>query len=397
MNKKRQTGRAKFFVKSLLIVCVLGALFLFFNNKEEPVPHNNPVDMKISQYSDKNITPNAVATDSEFEHIAFDTYAAKKPPFFSSQIAAAVRAVKLLNPLGKKKYARENGTWLWTPVMDMTAEYMESMLSDAKANGINAVYLSVDTYLDIFVMEKGKERERKKEAFSEKLDNFISRANRKGIAVDAEAGWRNWAEESNTYKAFAVVNYVKKFNAEHENKFRGFQYDVEPYLLDSYEKNKSSALKNFIELVDKTENFLGTSTLNFSVVVPDFYDRKDGMTPKFLYNGRKDYAFGHLLEILDRRPGGSIIIMSYRNFADGRDGAIEISRNEMQTARREAYGTKIIIAQETGNVPPPFITFHNTSKRYLSVQIDKINSAFKPYSSFGGIAIHYANAFLALR
>jgi hypothetical protein len=89
--------------------------------------------------------------------------------------------------------------------------------------------------------------------------------------------------------------------------------------------------------------------------------------------------------------------MSYRAFAEGFDGSIEISTNEMKTAKKGSYQTKIIIAQETGEVLPAYLTFHNTSKNRLFEEIGKINTAFDPYSNFNGIAIHYANAFLALK
>jgi hypothetical protein len=229
------------------------------------------------------------------------------------------------------------------------------------------------------------------------LDNFISLADKNGIKVDAEAGWRNWAEDENIYKAFADVSFVSNFNDTHTKKFRGFQYDVEPYLLNSYNKNKTQVLKNFVALIDQTENFLNRSDLHFAVVVPDFYDEKDGLTPKFFYNGTKAGVFTHLLGILDKKLNSSIIVMSYRNFADGNDGSIDLSNNEMQTVSRGDYDTKIIIAQETGEVSPPYVTFHGTSHNYLLMQIEKINLAFASYYNFGGIAIHYANAFLALK
>lgn len=395
-NKKRGSNTNKFILGGLLSVCIFGVLVFFLGNREKPVPHHNLIDEKISQYSDKHITLNAIVADLEFKNIVFDSVAPARQPLFLSQIAAVVKSIKSLVTTPKES-VKEYGSWIWTPIMNMTPEYMEEVLSGAKADGVNTIYVSVDTYLDIFVMPKGKEREEQKKAFGDKLEDFIIRANRKGIAVDAEGGWRNWAEGDNIYKAFAIVSYVKNFNTEHKNKFRGFQYDVEPYLLDSYQKDKASVLGNFVKLVDQTENFMGTSTLRFSVVVPDFYDEKDGFTPKFSYNGENGYTFKHLLNILDRRPDSSVIIMSYRNLAVGDDSTVEVSSNEMQTARSGRYDIKIIIAQETGDVPPPYITFHNTSKKYLFSQIEKIDRAFEPYSNFGGIAIHYANAFLALK
>ncbi len=281
--------------------------------------------------------------------------------------------------------------------MSMSPQYIKSIISDAKANGVNTMYVSIDTYLDVFVMPKGSEREKQKKAYSDKLEYFISEAKSFGIAVDAEAGWRNWAEGDNIYKAFAVVSYVKNFNDTQKDKFRGFQYDIEPYLLDSYVGNEASVLKNFVSLIDQTQNFMATSTLKLSVVVPDFYDEKDGMTPKFSYNGDKEYVFKHLLNILNKKSDNSIIIMSYRSFADGYDGSIEISKNEMDTAKSGSYDTKIIIAQETGKASPSYITFYNTSKKYLGKEVGSISSVFGSYPNFGGIAVHYVNAFLALK
>lgn len=383
----------KFFV-GIIFICSVVVSFFVLRNDNKPIPHRNLLDTKISQYSDKHITPNAVATNPEFKNISFETPPAKST-IFSSQIATVVRAIKSFTSSAKKEEIKEYGSWIWTPIMQMTPKYIESIISGTKKDGINTIYVSIDSYLDIFIMPKGTEREKQKEIFSKKLENFIILANKKGIEVDAEAGWRNWAEGENTYKAFAVVNFVKSFNETHQNKFRGFQYDVEPYLLDSYQKDKASVLKNFVKLVDQTEYFLASSTLKFSVVVPDFWDGKDKMAPKFSYNNKKDFVFGHLLNILDKRSNNSIIIMSYRNFAEGDDGAIEITKNEMQTAKK--YNTKIIIAQETGDVSPPYITFHNTSKNYLFKQIEKINANFGNHSNFGGIAVHYANTLVALR
>jgi hypothetical protein len=395
---KNKSKKKYFFGSVVAVVAVIFIIFLISGNNSASLPHLNSIDTKISQYSDSHITKNAIKTDPEFKNIAFDTNTPRQS-FFSNQLAAVIKTVKSFTTLSTKKesVSKEYGSWIWTPVMDMSPEYMKSILSQAKADGVNTIYVSIDTYLDIFVMPKGPAREAQKKIFGDKLEYFIAKAESKGIVVDAEAGWRNWGEDDNLYKGFAIVNYVKNFNASRQNKFRGFQYDVEPYLLDSYEKNKVSVLKNFIKLIDQTENFMSTSTLKFSVVIPDFYDEKDQLTPKFSYNGRDGYTLNHLLNILDRRPDSSIIVMSYRNFAEGQDGAIEISKNEMQTADRGAFNTKIIIAQETGDVTPTYITFHGTSKNYLLRELDKINSVFAAYSNFGGLAIHYANAFVALK
>jgi len=394
--KRESSKNNRVYINGLMVFAFVMVLAFVFDYYDSSIPHRNSVDTKISLYSSRDITPNAQATNPEFESLTFDTNIPKQS-IFSSGMAAVIRTVKSLTTKpatndGPKEY----GSWIWTPTKYLTPEYTESVLSGAKASGIDTIYLSIDSYLDIFVMPKGEEREREKEIFSEKLDYFIERANYYDIAVDAEAGWQNWAEEGNTYKAFAIANFVKNFNETHENKFRGFQYDVEPYMLDYYEENKTAVLKNFVKLIDESERFLSSSSLRFSVVVPDFFDGDDDFTPKFSYNGKRDYVFKHLLNILDRKPDSSIIVMSYRNFADGKDGSIEVSKNEIRTADKGAYKTKIIIAQETSEVPPPYITFHDTPKKYFDWQVARINNEFGSHPNFGGIAIHYINAFLAM-
>ena len=87
--------------------------------------------------------------------------------------------------------------------------------------------------------------------------------------------------------------------------------------------------------------------------------------------------------------------MSYRNFTKGIDGSIDISKDEINSANE--HKTKIIIAQETGDVEPPYITFHNTNKKYFNRQKTELDKAFMLDKSYGGVAIHYINAFLDLK
>jgi len=339
-----------------------------------------------AQYSDTHITKNAIATDQRFSAVA----EIKKESFLASVMSpfqAAVPAPEDEQP--------EKGTWLWTPTLNLTPAYWNPIIAGAKKNGIRTIYLSLDSYLDIYVMPDGSEKEQKKKDFDRILEQFISAAHKNNIAVDAEGGWRNWAEPWNSYKAFALLEHVQEFNASHAEKFRGFQYDIEPYLLDSYLQNKATVLRNFVDLVNETVAQMQGSDLRFSVVIPDFYDGASGETPRFFYGWRYTYAFNHLLNVLERRPGSSILVMAYRNFSKGPDGSIEISKDEIQTAND--YHTKIVVAQETGDVPPPYITFAGTSPSYLTAQIRDIEKEFSHNKSYNGIALHYINSLLELK
>jgi hypothetical protein len=339
-----------------------------------------------TQYSDAHITRNAIVSDERFS--SSETF--KKESFVASVVHSLRTEPKTLAVLPP-----ERGTWLWTPTLAITPAYRNEVIAGAKKNDITVIYISLDSYLDIYVMPDGPEKALKRQAFDTILQQFIVTANKNGIAVDAEAGWRNWAEPGNEYKAFAILEYVREFNATHTEQFRGFQYDIEPYVLSSYATDKKTVLRNFIDLIYKTVTRLNDSDLAFSVVIPEFYDGANGETPRFLYGLNYTYTFTHLLKVLERRPGSTLIIMAYRNKSTGHDGSIVVSEDEVREAND--YRARVIIAQETGDVEPPFITFHNTSLGALNTEIQHIENAFADHQSYHGIAIHYINALMNLK
>jgi len=339
------------------------------------------------QYSDREITINAKVTDPKYKDLSFVDK--------NSQVSSVFSSLIKRNNINAEENLLENGTWLWTPTLQITPEYRDLIIQGAVENSINVIYISIDSYLDIFVMPNGKEKDLAREKFDQILRDFISEANKKGIKVDAEAGWQNWAQPGNSYKANVVLDYVINFNKKYKEKFRGFQYDVEVYLLDEYFENREKVLNNFLNLISQTVTILNNTDLYFTVVVPEFYDGTLDETPSFVYRGKKAFAFEHLLSILERRNGSKVIIMSYRNFSKGKDGTIDISKDEVNTANK--FGTKVVIAQETGDVPPPYITFHNKTRQDYDEQVRIIEEEFINDESFGGIATHYVNSFLELK
>jgi hypothetical protein len=394
MPKGKSSLKSKYKTPAIIVLAtifVVSAIWFRFQNNvlTQEVAVSSTKSQKTfypTLYSSTNITQNAIISDPRFRDITI----VDKESLLSNVINSVIKSTPAI-----KSEGMESGTWLWTPLLTITPSYRTNIISKAKKNGIKTIYLSIDSYLDIFAMQNSTEKDAKKKAFSSALEDFIVEAHKNNITVDAEAGWQNWAEEGNSYKALAVLNFAMQFNKTHKEKLRSFQYDVEPYLLPSYEKNKKTVLSNFISLVDQTVIKLNGSDLELSIVIPDFYDSTSGETPQFKYKGNVGYTFDHLLSILERREGSKIIIMSYRNFSNGDDGSVDISKEEVTKAN--AYHSKIIIAQETGDVPPPYITFHNTTRSYYNKQVAFIQNTFADNKSFGGIAVHYVNSFLELK
>lgn len=293
---------------------------------------------------------------------------------------------------------KEFGVWVWDSPMQMTPEKVANVLSSAKINGMNVVYVTVDDYLKIYSLSDGVDKTKKTQEYFTALNNIIVSAKKMNINIDVEGGWSDWAIPANRWKGYALIGFVDQYNKQYPNeKIHAFQYDVEPYLLPSYEKNKAKTLTDFVEFIDVSTQKMKSVDSNFSVVIPHFYDYTQKWTPLLTYNGTKNYTFTHLLNVLENKPGSTIIIMSYRNFFDGPGGTKELSLPEITESSSGHYSTKIVIAQETGNVSPAYVTFYGYSKSAYLDAVNVIYAFFGGYSNFNGVATHYLDTFEKLK
>jgi hypothetical protein len=159
--------------------------------------------------------------------------------------------------------------------------------------------------------------------------------------------------------------------------------------------DKAPVLVNFLNLISETVTMLDKNNLQFSVVIPDFYDARSASTPEFSYGGESGYTLDHLLAILDRKPGSTLLVMAYRNFSLGSGGAIDISKDEIREAN--ATQTKVVVALETGQVDAPDTSLYGTSRAYYLQQVQDVRDAFAGNKSYGGIATDYIDALVGLK
>jgi hypothetical protein len=289
---------------------------------------------------------------------------------------------------------KELGIWIWEFPKNMLSS--DAQLKQLQNYGFNTVYITIDDYLDIASMADGAAKNTAKANYFATLSKFVAKANSYGLQVDAEGGWKDWAIQANRWKGFALIDAVKEYNAAYpQTKLRGFQYDVEPYLLDHYETNKAKVLTEFVAFIDQSaDRFVGTN-IKFSMAIPHFYDAAQAWTPAVTYNGKTTHTFNHLLNILEKTPGSTILLMSYRDYFAGDNGTREIVEAELKDAI--GYSTRVIVSQETGNVDPDFVTFYGSTKSVVFDNLSQINNAFKSYTSHGGNAVHYLDSFLVMR
>lgn len=298
----------------------------------------------------------------------------------ASATAAPLTALPLLPD-------EEAGVWVWTSPDQMSQAEMAEVVDDAAENNFTAIYITVDDYLTATNTV----------AYDQSVGEFLSLAAQKGLAVDAEAGSEDWAEPGNTWEPADILAFVNSYDATHAQRFRGVQFDIEPYLLPQYDSDESTVLTQYVTLVDQLVQTDKGDGLPLSIVVPLFYDANEGWTPTVTVDGVTDYTYRQIVRLLNELPAGDgrIIEMAYRNFATGADSAIALSTPEIQ----EASGTnvKVLVAQETGPVTPSYVTFYGTSRAALFGQIAAINMAYASSPAFGGIAVDYLDPFLELQ
>ena len=299
---------------------------------------------------------------------------------------------------GQKFSTKEFGIWVWDSPVTMTESYAKQVVSVSKKNGFNVIYLTVDDYIPLTEIEDSAEKKDAEDKYMKTLSVFVQAANSAGIQVDAVGGAKDWAIKNNRWKGYALIDFIKAYNEKYPTaKLRGLQYDVEPYLLSDYEADKQTVLREYVEFIDESASRMKDVPARFSIVIPHFYDKDQKWTPSFTYKGETAYAFTHLLHALQQKDDTSILLMAYRNYFDAENGTRQISQSEIDEATKGGYTTKIIIAQETGNVSPDYVTYYDYPKVSLFDAINEIQDYFGPDKNFGGVAVHYFDSFLKMQ
>jgi hypothetical protein len=191
---------------------------------------------------------------------------------------------------------------------------------------------------------------------------------------------------------------VAKYNTESTDsqKVRYIEFDIEPQTIANYETNKTNLLTYYITLVDKvvTRVSLNEPNVRVAFTLPHYFDSVVNWTPKIKYNNKTQYTFSHIIDLMSKlKNDNAVSIMAYRNFAEGKNGAIDISKTEINEIKNKGYKTKVAIIQETGNVDPSWVTFYDTCKSDMYRETQKIDNYFASSTPYAGLSYHYFDSF----
>ena len=211
----------------------------------------------------------------------------------------------------------------------------------------------------------------------EALRQFIVQAGEQGFRVEFIAGVPEWAWEANHYIPLSFLRDSFEFSKSLPDNHRltGIVFDLEPYVIEPNDWPVPEYLNLLRKLIETTQ---GTN-MTITVAMPFWFDIND---LRQSYQGQEKYLSHLVIDMADR-----VLIMDYRDFAEGDDGMISSAENEMAYAA--ATGKPVIIGVETecDQPDPPKVTFCEEGEAILNKELTKVEASFGKSPSWGGIAI----------
>ncbi len=205
--------------------------------------------------------------------------------------------------------------------------------------------------------------------------DFISAAHAAGIAVHALGGDPTWAT-SNSDDFHAWVDEVVAYGG-----FDGIHADVEPYLLPEWSSRNSRVVRQYLRSLKDARARAGA--LDLHVAVPFWFDDP-------AYATRKGATL--VERVLDTVDG--IVVMAYRDHAEGPDGIVELAATEVALATAE--GKPAVVAVETAPAGLDKISFAEEGESVMEHELALVRAAFAGQRGFAGEAVHYYGSWLSL-
>lgn len=108
------------------------------------------------------------------------------------------------------------------------------------------------------------------------VKQFLKNAYKHGISVYLLAGDHEWCLKYRKSPYVNVVKRAEKYNKLVKKKYRikGVVFDVEPYTLDEWDKDKDDLMYNYVESMKKTYKVAKKKKLSMVACIPYFYEEK---------------------------------------------------------------------------------------------------------------------------
>ncbi|MDU4697598.1 MAG: hypothetical protein E6Y08_17460 [Paenibacillus sp.] len=268
-------------------------------------------------------------------------------------VMALLVLLAFIRPSGSQAKA----TWIWeTTVIE---QHPAELLDFVRKQSVDTIFLQIGGGVK-----------------PESYRSFIRAAAKDGIRVHALSGHPDWALRERRNEAEAFLKWVIDFNreAKAEERFAGIQLDVEPYLLDRWQKDQEAVVEQWMEGVRAWTEEARYNDLAIGAAVPFWLDQIDHPS------GTLKLPLGDwMVDQFDY-----LAIMAYRDAA-GR--IYEISQRTLNEADRQ--DKRVWVGVELGESREgPGISFYEQPLASLNREMKRLEELGRKHDSFAGIAVH---------
>jgi hypothetical protein len=180
-----------------------------------------------------------------------------------------------------------------------------------------------------------------------------------------------------------VLNYND--TSKPDERFTGVHFDIEPHMLDEWSTERTRLSLLYLDRIDEWMKIASGSGLDVSAAIPFWLDGYE-----VEWRGKLRPMSEQVQAVLD-----TVVLMDYRDKADGRDGIIRHAADEIAWAA--ANGKRVVIGVDTGDSEPSKVTFLQEGKASLEKELAKTARAFAGNPGFAGFAIHHLDTWMKLK
>jgi hypothetical protein len=189
---------------------------------------------------------------------------------------------------------------------------------------------------------------------------LASQAEARGIEVGAVAGdpwWPTTPENPDVEKILAFVAGLQQ----PDGPLVAVHLDTEPWGLDEWHTERERLTIAFIDYVQFVEVLRDELALEIPLghLLPYWFDGTTDAADRVVWNGVDAYPFDHVGGLLGADT--ELVIMAYRNRADGERGVVALAAEELAAAARSESFPSVSIGLEVGEVEPATITFYGST------------------------------------
>lgn len=189
--------------------------------------------------------------------------------------------------------------------------------------------------------------------------SLLRSAHARGLRVFALDGDPQFASPAQHHVPMAIVEAIGQWNrtAPAAERFAGVHLDIEPYLMIGWidPETRESILREYLHVTYSCQQHARRAGLEFGVDVPFWWHARqpgsDQSLGEVTFRGKRQAASLHCLDLLDH-----VVVMNYRDVADGPDGILAHARELVAYASQSAKA-RLYVGVETLPPRPTLVWF----------------------------------------